>query len=331
MNMLIWRLLPVLAVCGFLSAASCDAADPKIVFDIPSKIECHDVTPEKCAAAHPSLKVIEARFRISAGFIEGNETSATEFIYLISSPDMRLKILNFLPNTTLESSTAEDRIEVTDQTESSDSATGEVRVGYSLLSLNGTKNTANKKTESNHYQKVASKHLVLASGTVNRGHGVFYKLRPSHEASLEGAKEFVLLCIVPRDWRGDWCSVVCSARTNKKNTVSSATAIAGVEQAHVGLFLAGDRQASDLSDELTRTQTAHGGLLAKYLAKDALHHLEELHAISTAHKAPPSDWFFRAASFKSATKQSPLDSAKASLSEIEERFVEFAGEGAGGI
>jgi hypothetical protein len=181
----------------------CLAAETRVAFDIPSKVECRDVTPAKCAATHPTLKVIEAKFRISASFVEGNEESTVDFVYMISSPDMRLKVLDFLPNTTLESTTADDRIEVLDSTESTDATTGEARVGYSVLTLKGSKSLTSKKTESNRYQRIAPKNLVLASGTVNRGNGCFYKLRPSQGISLEGSKEFVLLCIVPKTWRGD--------------------------------------------------------------------------------------------------------------------------------
>jgi hypothetical protein len=320
--MLIAMLLSTHA-CG-LMARNCSATDTKVIFDIPSKVECVEVRCEKCAAAHPTMKVIEARFRISASFVEGRELSTEDFVYLISSPDMRLKVLDFLPNTTLESLTAEDRIEVTDSTEISDVASGEARVGYSVLSLSGTKNLSNKKTESNHYQKVAHKNLVLASGTINRGHGVFYKLRPSNEGSLEGAKEFVLLCIVPKTWRGDWCTVICSARTNKK---TSTTASAGIEQAHVGLYLSGDRAASQLSDDLTQIQVAHGGLLARQLTKEAGQSVEAMHSIPTNQlgKFPSSEWLFRAVKFKPNSRQTSLDAARKSLIEIETRLSELAG------
>ena len=319
--------LPVFVLCGLMSVGNGHAAETRVAFDIPSKVECRDVTPEKCAKAHPTMKVIEAKFRISASYVDGTEASTVDFVYMISSPEMRLKVLDFLPNTTLESSTAEDRIEVTDSTESSDATTGDARVAYSILSLSGSKNSTSKKTESNHYQKVAPKNLVLASGTVNRGHGVFYKLRPSNGTSLEGSKEFVLLCIVPKTWRGDWCTVVCSARANKKSPVSSSVAIAGIEQAHVGLYLSGDEHASDLSDELTRIQLSNNGLLSKQLSKEAIHDVEALHAAPTAQatKAGSFDWFSRVARIKTNSKQTAIDSAKSTLLGVENRLSELAG------
>ena len=303
------------------------AAETRVLFDIPSKVECRDVTPEKCAQTHPDLMVIEAKFRISAGFVEGGETLVEDFVYLISSPDLRLKVLDFLPNTTLESSTADDRIEVTDSTESSDALSGETRVAYSVISLGGSKNFSNKKTESNHYERVAPKKLVLASGTLNRGYGVFYKLRPSAGVSLEGAKEFVLLCIVPKTWRGDWCTVICSARALKKAS-STAWTICGISQAHVGLYLSGNREASALADDLTALQLARDGLLARQLKKDAAETIDSFHSSTLSHhfKVPNSDWIKRVVKPRPTAKELALESAKLRLMDLEDQLTALSGK-----
>ena len=58
--------LVLFAGMALMPGRKATASDTKVVFDVPNKIECRDVTPEKCAAAHPNLKVIEAKFRISA-------------------------------------------------------------------------------------------------------------------------------------------------------------------------------------------------------------------------------------------------------------------------
>ncbi len=313
--------------CALLGSDPFTAAETKVLFDIPSKVECQDVTPEKCAKAHPHLKVIEAKFRISAGFVEGGEATTEDFVYMITGPDLRMKVLDFLPNTTLESTAADDRIEVTDSTENADALTGETRVSYSIISLGASKNLSNKKTESNHYERVAPKKLVLASGTINRGYGVFYKLRPSAGVSLEGAKEFVLLCLVPKEWRGDWCTVTCSARAHKKPSGSSWV-IAAVEQAHVGLYLTGDAEASDLADELTQVQLSHDGLLSRHMAQEASQTAEAMHATHAwPHlKLPSNDWLKRLVKHKPSSKEQQLESAKHKLLDLEEQLTALSGK-----
>lgn len=305
------------------------AAEKVVVqFDIPDRIECCDVTPDKCAAKHPNLKVIEAKFRISAALVEGKEADIADFDYIITSPDHRLKILDYLPNTTLESAYTDDRIEVTDATETTNSASEEAKVSYSVLSIGATLGQSSKKSAQNHYQRVAPKALVLASGTTNRGHGVFFKLRPSNAASLEGAKEFTFLAVVPKSWRGDWCSFVCAARYHKKSLISNHVVIAGVQSAHVGLYLCGDREGSDLSDQLCKLQLANHGVLARQLAKEATEAAEAMHASET-HRAAFhwEDFSAGLGKLKPGAKVSErqLDDAREAIHGIEERLKVLSG------
>jgi len=252
-----------------ITAGTVSAGDAKAVFDVPDKIECRDVTPTKCAAAYPDVKVIEGTIRISASLVEGTEDSVVDFTYMISSPEMRLKVLDYLPNTILESRYADDRIEVTDRLEDTDTTNLEALAGYSIFSISASRSQVNRRTESNQYERIAPKALVLASGTMNRGHGVFYKLRRSNTASLEGAKEFTFLARVPNNWRGDWCTVVCTSRANKRTLFGNSVVSAGAARVDVGLHLAGDKEAADLCIELCRAQQENGGQLKKRWCEQA--------------------------------------------------------------
>ena len=112
-----------------LSMLCCvDLLAAQISFDLPDTIECRDVTPSDFAASHPTLKVIEAKLRISARVIEGGESEIVDFLYIITSPDKRLRIQDYLPNTTLESQYERDRIEVTEASEDQKGRINEARV-----------------------------------------------------------------------------------------------------------------------------------------------------------------------------------------------------------
>lgn len=260
----------IAAVIGVIASASrAPGADVKAVFDVPDKIECRDVTPTKCAAAYPDVKVIEGTIRISASLEEGTEDSIVDFTYMISSPEMRLKILDYLPNTMLESRFADDRIEVIDRVEDTDTTNLEALAGYSIFSLAASRSQVNRRSESNQYERIAPKALVLASGTMNRGHGVFYKLRRSNTVSLEGAKEFTFLARVPKTWRGDWCTVVCTSRANKRNLLGNSIVSAGATRVDVGLHLTGDKEAAELCLQLCRAQQEDGGRLMKQWCEEA--------------------------------------------------------------
>ena len=254
------------------------AGDTLVLFDLPDTIECTDVTPQNFAANHPDLKVIEAKLRISARIPEGKETDLVDFLYMITSAGMRMKIQDYLPNTTLESTVQGDQIEIADTSESSSATAEDAHINYKVLGLGGAANQGSKKTESSKYKQIAPKALVVASGTTNREHGVFFKLEPSKGTSLEGAKTFTFLAIVPKGWRGDWCIVSCAARAKKKSLFSTTVFVAGVEQAHIGMYLSGDREASHRAEQLCEIQQVNESLLTTPSASHENGLVEAMHA-----------------------------------------------------
>ena len=261
----------VVAVVSFGALLSCNASvadETRIVFDLPDTIECRDVTPEQFAAAHASLKVIEGKFRISARISEGIEGNIVDFLYIVDSPSKRMKIQDYLPNTTLESVVANDQIEVVESSELATSSAGEAGVSYRSLAASATKSRTSATSDTSRYKKIAPKKLVLASGTVNREHGVFFKLRPSTGTSLEGAKDFTFLATVPKAWRGDWCTVSCAARANSGSFFSKTYKSAGVERSQIGMYLAGDHEAADCAEEFRKVQESNATVLDEQLKKN---------------------------------------------------------------
>ena len=231
----------------------------------------------KCAAAHPNLKAIEGKFRLSARITHGSEAEVVDFLYMLISPSLRLKIHDYLPNTTLESAAfgRQHRSRRDDR----EHAWQQRRRAHRLQDLHPRRraNQTNKTTEQNHYKQIVPKALVLASGTTNREHGVFFKLRPSNGASLEGAKEFTFLAIVPKTWRGDWCTLTCAARSQKKSFLPTSVVLAGIEQAHIGLYLSGDHEANALAEQLCQVQEQNSELLTRELTNEAGRLLQSMH------------------------------------------------------
>ncbi len=313
-----------LVACGVTGAA-------EVTFDLPESIECRDVTPPEFAAGHPTMKVIEAKLRISARIVQGSEAEIVDFLYIITSPDRRMRIQDYLPNTMLESEFVGDQIEVTEASEDAKAASAEAHVAYQVFGLSGNATKGTKKSESNRYKQIAPKALVLASGTTDRGHGVFFKLRPSRAASLEGAKEFMMLATVPKSWRGDWCTVSCAARANKKSFFTTSIVPAGVEQVQIGLHLLGDPQAAELADGLRKVQGAHAAVLTRQMAKDGEGLLNTMYgaAATPYDKAASLCGIFRSRKSESAASQAdkpadPVEEAHDAIIEVQESLRRLA-------
>jgi hypothetical protein len=316
--------IPLTIAISIMAWTDIATAETRVMFDVPDSIECRDVTPEKCAAAHPNLKAIEGKFRLSARITRGSESEVVDFLYVLISPSLRLKIHDYLPNTTLESALSGDNIEVAETTENSTGNTEDAHIGYKIFNLGATRNQIAKTTESNHYKQIVPKALVLASGTTNREHGVFFKLRPSNGQSLEGAKEFTFLAIVPKSWRGDWCTLTCAARTQKKSFFPTSVALAGIDQAHIGLYLSGDREANALAEQLCQIQEMNSALLEKELQAEAGRLLESMHDATVT--CPPENfdqWLHSV--FRSKSASDEIEHVKKSMIAVQDQLSALAG------
>jgi hypothetical protein len=97
---------------------------------------------------------------------------------------------------------------------------------------------------------------VAASGTLDRGRGVYFKLKPSRSTSLEGAKEFVVVFRVPADWRGDFLYLSCTATGVKRSVVPPLRedVVCGKRRFIVAIYSEGDRAARAAAERLVRAE-----------------------------------------------------------------------------
>ena len=233
----------------------------EVVFDLPSSIECRDVTPKEFSMSHRTLKVIEAKFRISARMVKGNPANIVDFEYVMKT-GKRMRVQDYLPNTTLESAVAEDQIEITAAAEDSKTTGLDAHVAAKPLNLGGSHSRGSKNSESSHYKQIAHREIVLASGTIEREHGVFFRIRASRTTSLEGGKEFTIVATVPKSWQSDLCLISCTARATKRSVISTSVVSIGASQIQVGMYLAGDTEAAIKAENLRISLDKYGELLA---------------------------------------------------------------------
>jgi hypothetical protein len=291
-------------------AQSAVSPGAEVAFDFPSSIECRDVTTQEFAAAHPNLKAVKAKLRISARILEGSSADIIEFFYVIKT-DSTMRVQDYSPNTTMESAVAEDHIEITDATENSKTGALDAHIAYKPLLLGGSHNQTVKKSEASHFNKIAAKDIVLASGTIEREHGVFFRIRASRTASFEGGKEFTLTATVPRNWRGDLCAISCVAKAAKRSMMSSSVASIGNAELKIGMYLSGDVEAASLADDLRVAQQTYQSLLTKQSAKS-----DWLHTISTQ----TADHL----TGKAARRRRELEDAKKTVAERQDRVERLA-------
>jgi hypothetical protein len=234
------------------------AAAPRVTFDVVSLVECRDVTPPEFAQIHRHEKLIEARLQISALVVGTDQDELTELFYRIDSPERTMRVADYLPRTTLANSYASN-VGIEEKSEQSTALGVNAAGGYGPLSAaNGTLSASDKSANCRKYELLPPLETVAASGTLDRGNGVYFKLRPTARNSVEGAQEVVIILQVPTSWRADYATVRCQAFGQSRQVPFSAkeTQICGQGNFLVGMYLQGDESAQAIASDFVRAESA---------------------------------------------------------------------------
>jgi hypothetical protein len=233
--------------------------EPALVFDFGRTLECRDVTPEEFSERYREERIVECTLRLSVYLQSGSASDIESLRIEISDADLRLRVHSFSPSTRLESPYAAD-LETTKTIESSysfeASLGGELPapiggvVAHVTPTLGGGK--GGKETVTQKTVRVAPKQPVIASGTTNSEHGVFFILRPSPLTSLEGVHELSVQYRVPANWRGDAVRVSCQASGKQKVLWMTQERVWGQKSTPVALYLAGDGVARRAAERYVR-------------------------------------------------------------------------------
>jgi hypothetical protein len=179
---------------------------PKVRFDAPSGIACRTVPSPGTATVDAGSKLIEARFRVSILVNEGSPEDVEDVLVRIESPQHRLRVIDFSPKTEM-ANTFDGELQTTRTSEKTTTAGAQIGGGtlpppFSLASA--TFGASQHNVVAQTFKEPPSKCLVLASGTIDGEHGVFFKIKGAPQVPLEGAKEYTGTFEVSKQSRGCW-------------------------------------------------------------------------------------------------------------------------------
>jgi hypothetical protein len=234
------------------------AAPPAVEFDLPPVAVCHPISVPEIVKLHPSDNVVEVVFELSTRIVAGNEADIKHITVEIRSPDRQLLLVGFLPATTLLSESSDGVIEVEEHR-----ASGQIAIEYGVPSAKiqaSAKNAGDSKIVE---KRLAPKSLLVSSATIDRSHGVVFRLHPSNQDSLQKTRQFVCQFAVPQGFRGDYVQLTCTAVATNRGAVRSldSEVTAGLARYTVGIYLDGDAAARQAADRLGERQEELANLL----------------------------------------------------------------------
>jgi hypothetical protein len=237
-----------LAIASFTTDAN--AKPPRVRFDTMPAVACRDVTDEEFALLHSGERLLEAKFEVSSILDSGSEAELTEFFFRMTSPQQSFRVVDYSPRTTL-SSDYSGGISIEKKKEGARGLGLNATGGWEGAKLTGSGDAGSKNSLTTKYELVAPMESVIASGTIQDGYGVYFKLRRSRQGTLEGAKEYQIIFRASQHWRGDFLHVHCEARGMQRGFVHQLDeeVQCGFGQFPIALYLAGDEEAQRIAEK----------------------------------------------------------------------------------
>jgi hypothetical protein len=246
-----------------LAIVPAQASEAVIQFDLPPTMVAETVTQDTATLT------ARCELRISSLIATPGTPVIDQWLVQCQPRDPAIRIVDYAPKTEADSD-----VEGPIQIKISDEQTGSVGLsldgnyGHSLHGGVGA-DRGSKSTNSRQYNMAAQAQTVTAAGTINRGRGVYFKLRRSAHQILEGEKVFQITLRVPRHWRGSLIDVSVVAQSERKSLGGWDRQVKtlGASKFVVAAYAGGDTEAEKLSRQLAEaeqhlqdwasTQTAH--------------------------------------------------------------------------
>jgi len=236
---------------------SVPAAGLEVSFDVTPSVACRDVTTDEFAKANPDERLVEARIEVSSLLRGGKEEALLEYFYRFDSPRRTLRIVEYSPQTTLASDMA-GNVTIENKQEATRGLGMTVAAPLDWPVKFGTSGELGAKTlASTRYELVPPMIAAAASGTLDRGHSVYFKLRSSRSTSLEGAKSFTLVFRADASWRADYVHLTCTASRAAKGLFGplDEQTVCSRERFVVALYVQGDAAAKAAAERLVRAES----------------------------------------------------------------------------
>lgn len=244
--------LAILVLATPLQSSSVQAAElPALQFDIKHHIACVDVAESGKFKAAAGERLIQARIPVSTLVQHGSAQELVQLLIRFDNLDRSVQVIDYQPKTTLATDIVGN---IGIETKQDKSAAVGVTLSGDQVGIHGTTSAdlGTKRGQCVTWQHLPPLELLSASGTIARGSGVYFKLKPSKRTSLEGNRDFVLLLQVPEGWQSGVLHIDCRAQAKQRSSLTnwSETVTCGHNRFVVALYAVDNKEAQRRANRL---------------------------------------------------------------------------------
>ena len=196
------------------------AGSPAIEFDMPAVTTAVD-TSIAGDGREITFDLVVSSLVTGSPDHASRQTPPIDHLLIRCSLRDRLPVVDFSPKTELQSDFA-GPIAVTKKDEKTNSFGLSVDGRFQQFGTGHLgADDSHKQSDSEQFSRQAPMQAVIASGTTDRGRGVYFKLRWTTQQVLEGEKHFRVSFAVPESWRGGLVDVNVTANAADRSLFGS--------------------------------------------------------------------------------------------------------------
>ncbi len=241
------------------------ADDACVRFDVPSAIESCEVTDGQPL---PHQRLVDIVIPISSLVGCRQDQQVLELLIQVRGLGNGIQVVDYAPRTRLYSE-IEGTVAVEQHRERTSSlglhANGSA---YEMAGLDANANLGSSSGNRERYERIPEQKLLLASGTISRGSGAYFKFRHSPQTTLEGGHEIMLTLRVPATWRGGMLRVDCLATGKEKFLLREGDFRAGQASFVIATWLKGDGQAQQTVQQYSALESRIRGFARSLQNRD---------------------------------------------------------------
>lgn len=241
-------IIAILAVTSHVAATTnVQAEQATIQFDMPAMTSACDTSlPGQGREISFDLTLSS----LVAGAIDDSPQSIPPIDHLLVQCRLRdrLPVVDYSPKTELQTNYS-GAISITSKQEQTDSFGLNVNSNMPPFGAgHAGADDSRKLSDSTEFQRQAPLQAIIASGTIDRGRGVYFKLRWTTQQVLEGEKRFQLSFAVPDAWRGGLVDVEITANSVNRSIFGSQSLKPIAQRTFViAVYQQNDPQAAEIA------------------------------------------------------------------------------------
>ena len=232
------------------------ANDSVVRFDAPAMIAVRPVAPERShEAGASSEKIIELLVPVTSEIGMKDRGNISSFRFDIVWNQQSYPLVSYSPKTQTVSD-IEGLIDVEKNEDQAKGIGGTLNGRFPEMVSGSIKADLSSRTGSTiKYHERPRQEVLVASGTINRGCGVFFRFHTSKQTTLEGGRDLVIAFRVPNTWSGGVIKLKCSVTGKRRIIGSWSDSFEESCMFVIPIYLEGDDQARAAARDFVDSET----------------------------------------------------------------------------